>query len=173
MKDASQKEVKKFGKSVWDHEIFRKEKRPVRNTVAIPGNEIAVLRHWRIKKGAFDEFRRVSEEGVWPFFEKIGARVVGMWQVIHPEMVGGETNDYDEAYLLTRYASVEHWKATRESPKLGGNGPDWEKCMEALEKRRSLSFETSAQFLQGGIAPNGPYYLPGLDEKYVEKTLDG
>ena len=169
MKDASHNEVKGFEGSIRDPEKYRKEKLPVRNNVAIPGNEIAVLRHWRIKKGVFGEFRRVSEEGIWPFFEKIGARVVGMWQVIHPEIVGGETNDYDEAYLLTRYASVEHWQATRESPRLGGNGPDWEKCRAALDKRRSLSFETSAQFLQGGLAPNGPYFMPGLDEKYCEK----
>lgn len=162
------REVKKFEGRIRDLKVFQSEKLPVRNNEAVLGDEIAVLRHWRVKKGSYDEFRKLSEEGVWPFFEKIGARVVGMWRVIHPEMVGAETGDFDEVYLLTRYASVEHWKATRESAKLGGNGPDWEKCVEALDRRHSLSFETSAQFLQGGLAPNGPYFMPALDEKYIE-----
>jgi hypothetical protein len=171
MEDESQIGVNDYERRVRDAKKLQKEILPVRNNVAVPGNEVAVLHHWRVKKGVYDEFRRLSEEGVWPFFEKIGARVVGMWQVIHPEIVGGGADDdFDEVYLLTRYASVEHWKATRKAAKLGGNGPDWEKCMKALDKRHSLSFETSAQFLQGGLAPNGPYYMPALDEKYIKNT---
>lgn len=144
------------------------EKRPVRNDVAQSGHEIAILRHWRIKKGGYEEFRRVSEEGVWPFFEKIGARIVGMWKVVPPS---GETElspDWDEVYLLTRHASMAHWKMTREAARLGGNGPDWEKCREALRVRHSLTLEISAQFLEGGISPGGPYFMPGLDERYQE-----
>ena len=101
--------------------------RPVRNDVAQPGDEIVTLRYFRIKKGTFDQFLKASKEGVWPYFEKLGSRVIGMWQVIAPAGVEGATTvskDYDEVYLSTRYASVEHWKASRETIRHGGNGPD-------------------------------------------------
>src|SRR5262249_56011496 len=71
---------------------------PVRNDVAQPGEEIVTLRYFRIKKGSFDEFLKVSVEGVWPYFEKIGSRVIGMWKVITPAGVEGataESKDYD------------------------------------------------------------------------------
>ena len=90
----------------------------MRNDVAQPGEEAVTLRYFRIKKGTFDQFLRASVEGVWPYFEKIGARMIGMWKVVTPEGVTDgpqASKDYDEVYLLTRYASVEHWKATRET----------------------------------------------------------
>ncbi len=159
-----------IGRLVENAEVVSSEKKPVRNDVAQPGREIAVLRYWKIKKGGYEEFRRVSEEGVWPFFEKIGARIVGMWKVVPPPDQEELSPDWDEVYLLTRYASVDHWKMTREASRLGGNGPDWEKCRDALRVRYSLALETSARFLEGGISPGGPYYMPGLDEKYLEKS---
>ena len=72
---------------------------------------ICVGRYFRIRKGTFDEFLKVSVEGVWPFFEKIGARVTGMWKVEYtgvPGEASKESPDYDEVYLSTRYASLEH-----------------------------------------------------------------
>jgi hypothetical protein len=48
--------------------------RPVRNDVAQPGEEIVTLRYFKIKKGSFDEFLRVSVEGVWPYLDKQGCR---------------------------------------------------------------------------------------------------
>lgn len=78
--------------------------RPVRNDVAQPGEEIVTLRYFRIKKGTFDQFLKASKEGVWPYFEKLGSRVIGMWQVIAPSGVEGVTplsKDYDEVYLST------------------------------------------------------------------------
>ena len=84
---------------------------PVRNDVAQPEQEIVTLRNFHIKKGTFPEFLKASQEEVWPYFEKIGSRIVGMWQVFDPE--GVSNKDYDEVYLMTRYASVEHWRATR------------------------------------------------------------
>jgi hypothetical protein len=144
--------------------------RPVRNDVAQPGEEIVTIRYFKIKKGSFPEFYRASEEGVWPYFEKIGSRVIGMWQVIHPEGTDSEPNpDYDEVYLSTRYASFEHWAATREMARLGGNGPDWEKCRAALAQRQALTIESRVIFLKGSMAPGGPYFMPGLDEAYEKK----
>jgi hypothetical protein len=65
-----------------------------------------------------------------------------MWKVVEPEGVEGvskPSNDYDEVYLSTRYASLDHWKATRDATALGGNGPDWQKCKRGLDLRQSLT----------------------------------
>ena len=146
---------------------------PVRNDVAQPGEEIVTLRYFKIKKGSFDEFLKVSVEGVWPYFEKLGSRVIGMWKVITPEGLDGSTaaasKDYDEVYLSTRYASVDHWKASRDAVQHGGNGPDWVKCRAALDRRNALTISTNVIFLKGQMAPGGPYFMPGLDETYDKK----
>lgn len=139
----------------------------VRHDVAQAGDPVVTLRYFRIRKGSFPEFLKASEEGVWPFFEKIGSRVIGMWQVIHPAEAGATapraSPDYDEVWLMTRYASVEHWQATRDMAGLGGNGPDYDKARKALELRDSLTLETSVQFLQGTTWQNPPVYLPSID----------
>ena len=141
--------------------------RPVRNDVAQPGEEVVTLRYFRIKKGSFDQFLKASVEGVWPYFEKLGSRVIGMWQVITPAGVEGApaaSKDYDEVYLSTRYASIEHWKASRDTVQHGGNGPDWVKCKAALDLRQSLTISSNVIFLKGTMAPGGPYFMPGLNE---------
>lgn len=140
--------------------------RPVRHERSKPGEEILTLRYFRIAKGTFEEFHRLSRDGVWPYFEKMGARIVGQWLVVHPAT--SDSPDYDEAYMLVRYASHEHWQATRPNimDRLGGNGPDYELCQEALRRRRSLTLETSVRFLQGFMYPSPPIYLPALDESY-------
>ena len=147
--------------------------RPVRNDVAQPGEEIVTLRYFKIKKGTFDQFLKASVEGVWPYFEKLGSRVIGMWQVITPEGVDGAppaSKDYDEVYLSTRYAGIEHWKASRDAVLHGGNGPDWVKCKAALDLRQSLTISTNVIFLKGRMAPGGPYFMPGLNETYEKKA---
>lgn len=146
---------------------------PVRNDVAQPGEEIVTLRYFKVKKGSFDEFLRVSVEGVWPYFEKLGSRVIGMWKVITATGVDGaptvENKDFDEVYLSTRYASVEHWKASRDGVLHGGNGPDWVKCKAALDRRAALTLSTNVIFLKGSMAAGGPYFMPGLNENYERK----
>ncbi len=109
-----------------------------------PSREITILRSFRIKKGAFSEFYEASADKVWPYYEKAGARILGMWQLAFPEIPGQphtEPPDYDEVYLLTRYASLEHWQATRygEIGKLGGYGEDFMKLREGLLIRAGLS----------------------------------
>ncbi|MEW6212486.1 MAG: hypothetical protein AB1631_29440 [Acidobacteriota bacterium] len=146
--------------------------RPVRNDVAQAGEEIVALRYFRIKKGTFDQFLKASVEGVWPYFEKLGSRVIGRWQVIAPAGVAGppaESKEYDEVYLATRYASIEHWKASRDTVRHGGNGPDWMKCKAALDLRQSLTISSHVIFLKGHMAPGGPYFMPGLNETYEKK----
>ena len=152
---------------------------PVRHGRYKPGQEIVTLRRFRIKKGSFEEVRRLSEDGVWPYFEKMGARIVGQWLRVYPlpgEIEGlersgdlpAEDPSYDEAYMMVRYVSYEHWQATRPPvmAKLGGDGPAYDACVEALRRRGDLTQESSVRFLQGHWRGNPPIYSPGLDESY-------
>jgi hypothetical protein len=152
--------------------------KPVRRGAAVNSEqELLTLRRFRIVKGTFEEFNRLSREGVWPYFEKMGARIVGQWKVVHPELPVGagqigqttESTDYDEAYMLVRYASHPHWKATRPSvmDALGGNGPDYDLCRESLRRRAELTLETSVRFLAGELYNSPPVYLPALEERYL------
>ncbi len=140
---------------------------PVRNLAAQPGEEIVTIRYWKIRKGTFPQFLEASEKGIWPFFEKIGARIVGMWQVIPPPDGGQASPDYDEVYLTTRYASVAHWSATRDAAAMGGDGPDYAELQKALAIRQSLTIETKVTFLKGATGPLGPVFMPGTGEKFA------
>ena len=143
---------------------------PVRNQAAaldqIGADGIVTLRYWKIRKGSFPEFLAASENGVWPYFEKIGSRVIGMWQVLPTPGEAEASADYDEVYLATRYASVEHWAATRDAVSLGGDGPDYQALQDALAIRRDLTIETRLTFLSGATGPMGPYFLPGTMEAF-------
>jgi hypothetical protein len=151
----------------------------VRNQVAQRESPVTTLRHWKISKGSFDRFLKVSQAGIWPYFEKIGARVVGMWVVLDvvPTEKAGDMGsaykvltlndkDYDEVYLLTRYASLDHWQATRNPTLMGGNGPDFDSLVEALKIRGELTIDSDVTFLQGFHGPNSPYFLPGSGETF-------
>lgn len=142
---------------------------PVRNLSPVPGEEIITIRYFRIRKGSFPQFLKVSQEGVWPYFEKIGSRIVGMWQVIPPPGGAEASPDYDEAYLATRYASLDHWAATRDAAAMGGDGPDYAALQEALAIRRSLTLETRVTFLQGATGPLPPIFMPGTGETFTKK----
>jgi hypothetical protein len=125
------------------------------------GQEIAVLRYLKIRKGSFPEVHRLSVEGVWPCYERAGARIVAMWQVIYPDMPGQVAKpsaEYDEAYLLTRYASVAHWQATRNQVlDAFCDGSDLTNMRASLKQRAALTLESSITVLSGTLAANGPY----------------
>ena len=138
----------------------------VRNDVSRAGEELLVLRHQKLRKGGHEAYYRISLDGVWPWFEKIGTRIAGQWKVIHPDG-SPESPDYDEGYRLARYAGYEHWKATRRGQYLGGNGPDYRKNQAALKARSHYVLGSDgAYFLQGRTAAVTPDYLPALAEKY-------
>ncbi len=124
-------------------------------------NEIAVLRYFKIKKGTYPEVLRLSREGVWPCYERAGVRIVGMWQGIYPGIPGEvrkASADYDEAYLLTRYASVEHWRATRNAVlDAYCDGVELTNMRDSLRRRGDLTLESNATVLSGSLAGNGPY----------------
>lgn len=138
----------------------------VRNDVPQPGEELLVLRHQKLRTGGHEAYFRLSREGVWPWFEKIGSRIVGQWKVIYPD--GAPSNEgHEDGYRLARYASYEHWKATRQGQRLGGNGPDYQRSRAALRERTHYAEGSDgAHFLQGVTAATHVYYMPGVAESY-------
>jgi hypothetical protein len=141
---------------------------PVRNLSPQAGQEITTIRSWKIRKGTFPQFLKASQDGVWPYFEKIGARIVGMWKVIPAPGATDASPDYDEVYLTTRYASLAHWAATRDAAVMGGDGPDYAALQAALAVRQSLTIETKVTFLEGVVGPLPPIFMPGTGETFVE-----
>jgi hypothetical protein len=148
------------------NQVASEAPRPVRNDAHQPGREIVTLRYFKIKAGTFPDFLAASRDQVWPYFEKLGARVIGMWRAMPPPGAKPEARDYDEVYLATRYASTAHWAATRDTALHGGNGPDFEACQRGLAFRESVTLASHVVFLEGELAPGGPYFMPGLEEKY-------
>ncbi len=142
-------------------------RRPVRNDVHQEGTELLVFRHQRLHKGGHEAYFRLSHDGVWPWFEKIGSRIVGQWKMVHPD---GSPEDphYDHGYRLARYASYAHWKATRRGHLLlGGDGPDYHRSRESLQARSHYSSGSDgAHFLEGVTASTRTYFMPALDESY-------
>lgn len=144
--------------------------RPVRNDVPQVGRELDVLRNHRLKKGGHEPFFQFSRDGLWPYFDRIGARVVGQWKVIDP----AATAEVEDVYRLTRYASFQHWLGTRSGNQkpIGGDGPAWERGQSGITDR--LNFEVGsagAYFLEGTVAPDGPIFMPPVNERY--RLVDG
>ncbi|MBU6320693.1 MAG: hypothetical protein KGS00_13705 [Alphaproteobacteria bacterium] len=139
----------------------------VRHLEAKNGDEILTLRYFRIRKGSFPQFLEASQSGIWPFYEKIGARIIGMWKVIPSPGEPESAKDYDEVYLSTRYASLEHWSATRNPAALGGDGPDYSALQKALAVRQSLTLETRVTFMRGETGPLPPVYFPPTGERFI------
>lgn len=141
--------------------------RPMRNDVPKAGHEILVLRNHELKPGGHEPFYQFSRDAYWPFFVRLGARVVGQWKVI--VLDGRNAQGADDVYRLVRYASFEHWQATRQGPDvgLGGNGPAWENGQQGLGDRGGLQTGSKgAYFLEGVMAPDSPRFMPGLAKEY-------
>ncbi len=142
----------------------------VRHDVAQPGQEIVEFRYQRIRKGSFERFVQETREEIWPWEEKLGARPIGQWKVIHPAAPSrtSESPDFDEVITLTRYASYPHWKAMRPDPAvlIGGNGPDWRAWRAALDTQGGLTTQTTTEFMEGFMFYSPPVYLPPLPERY-------
>ena len=147
---------------------------PVRNDVPRAGRELLVLRHHGLRAGGHEAFYRFSRDEYWPYFERLGARVVGQWKVVAP--AGAVAPDTDDVYRLVRYASFEHWEATRKDrafARLGGNGPEWARGQQALADRAGLQTGTrGAHFLEGCTYDNPPLHMPALDERYEPAAED-
>lgn len=138
---------------------------PVRHDVAKPGKEILVLRNHRLHGGGHEQFYQASRDDVWPYFERMGARVVGQWKVIRSDAAAPQGQE--DVYRLVRYASIEHWEATRFQRTTVGDGPAFDRDQKGRKARAAIELGSrGAFFLQGETAPGGPYFLPPLREKY-------
>jgi len=143
---------------------------PVRYDLPVPGEGLAELCCWKIEKGSFEAFDTLTRDGMLPVMNKMGMRGLGIWKLVHNEHAIGEENDrYDEAMMIIRYASYEHWQASREPAKIIGNGPDFEAWRKAYERREALVQEKWQRFLQGELYNSPPTYIPPLKENYVRK----
>ncbi|HAO89601.1 MAG TPA: hypothetical protein DCR00_11810, partial [Gammaproteobacteria bacterium] len=86
---------------------------PVRNEAPrTDQQEVIMMRHAYLDEGSYDYWYEQSATGVWPWFERLGARILGDFEVIYP--LGDDASPgQDEALRFARYASYEHWQATR------------------------------------------------------------
>ena len=151
---------------------------PVRNDVPRLGQqEVIMMRHAYLDEGTYKHWYEQSSAKVWPWYERLGARIIGDFEIYYPE--GSDaTPDQDEAIRLARYASYEHWQSTRPitsqsvgstggSARLAGDGPLFDANNEGLDSRREVSQGSrGGVFLQGYMASTRPIFMPGLDERY-------
>jgi hypothetical protein len=150
----------------------------VRNDVPRIGQqEVLMMRHAYLDKGGYDYWFEQSSQNVWPWFERLGARMLGDFQIIYPESTSPNP-DQDEAIRFARYASYEHWQATRPndssgstggSNRLAGDGELFTANNEGLTNRRTVAQGSRGGFfLKGHMATERPIYMPGLGENYQE-----
>lgn len=149
---------------------------PVRNDVPRAGQqEVVMMRHAYLEEGSYEAWLEASRSGVWPYFERLGARILGDFEIVYP--VGADaTPGRDEALRFARYASFEHWQATRGgalagdtggAARLGGDGGLRDASLEGLRTRRQYQQGSRGGiFLQGHLAETRPLYMPGLGERY-------
>ena len=154
---------------------------PVRNDVPRVGQqEVVMMRHAYLEAGSYEAWLEASRSGVWPWFERLGARILGDFEIVYP--VGTDaTPGRDEALRFARYASYEHWQATRGGAaagdtggagRLGGDGGLRDASGEGLRTRRQYAQGSrGGVFLQGYLAETRPIYMPGLVERY--ERVDG
>ena len=85
---------------------------PVRNeTLRADDREVIMMRHAYLDEGSYDYWYQQSATGVWPWFERLSARILGDFEIIYP-LSEDQTPGQDEALRFARYASYEHWQAT-------------------------------------------------------------
>lgn len=83
----------------------------------------------------WDEFQRLSEDGIWPYFESDGCEIVGLWRSMEPGPLVA-------ALLITRYPSVAHWERTRlqaSEPPPGADAALYARAQDAGRRRAELT----------------------------------
>lgn len=104
---------------------------------------IVVQRSFIIERGSLGEFERLSREGIWPYMEARGCKIVGFFTNLH----GGASN---EVILNTAYASMAHWEATRDDAPLPADATEEARRLHpaylaALRARRDLTQVSSTR----------------------------
>ena len=101
------------------------------------------LRTFRVRPRDDAEFARITEEVIWPWFETMGSRHLGLWRAVIAED--------PQLYMLSRYDDLAHWQATR------GAGPEpddssvrhqWQAAREALARRAELTQHSGVRVLR-------------------------
>ncbi len=104
---------------------------------------VMVHRFW-IEKGCWQEFRRLSREGVWPPMVQLGARILGFYRAEEPEPNPEVTGPSDMVWLIIAYADKEHRAATRtDSPTFAGSRELHDRLEAARRERMKLILATS------------------------------
>ncbi len=104
---------------------------------AAPVREPGVYAHrwfW-LQPQDWPEFQRLSEEGVWPYFESDGCRIIGLWRSMEPGQPA-------RSLLLTRYPTVAHWERTRlqsPDPPPGADERLYRQAQDAGRRRNELT----------------------------------
>jgi len=107
---------------------------------------VLVQRSFLIDRGSAAEFERLSREGIWPYMEARGCKIVGLFSNVH----GGPS---DELVLLTAYDSMTHWESTRlELAPPPGSPPELlalqQQAAEAGRTRNKLTRVSSTRVLR-------------------------
>jgi NIPSNAP len=113
-----------------------------------PGDVYAHRWFW-LQPQDWPEFLTLSEEGVWPFFESDGCRIIGLWRSMEPGPLA-------KALLITRYPSVAHWERTRlqaPEPPPGADARLYRAAQDAGRRRAQLT-ERSIVRLTRLLAPD-------------------
>lgn len=136
--------------------------------VPVPATTLLALEYRRIKKGSFEEFHAITETGVYPYLEKVGARPVGQWKIVYyPTGTAVESPNYDEVYTLIRYGGAEHYqRVINAAVDLGGDGPDYEQLVSSLGELNSLTLDSSNRFLSGALFDSPPINAPAMDGEF-------
>jgi hypothetical protein len=105
-----------------------------------------VERSFTVERGSVREFERLSREGIWPYMEARGCKILGLFTIAH----GGPS---DEVILLTAYDSLAHWEATRlDAPPPEGSSDELRelarKAAEAGRERNKLTRVSSTRVLR-------------------------
>jgi len=107
---------------------------------------VVVQRSFLIERGSAAEFERLSREGIWPYMEARGCKILGLFANMH----GGPS---DELVLLTAYDSMTHWESTRlDLAPPAGSPPELlelqQKAAKAGRERNKLTRVTSTRVLR-------------------------
>ncbi|MCY4501231.1 MAG: hypothetical protein OXE57_06695 [Alphaproteobacteria bacterium] len=117
---------------------------------------VMVHRFW-IEKGSWQEFRRLSREGVWPPMAQLGARILGFYLAEEPEPNPEVPGACDMVWLLIAYADKAHRAATRtNSPTFAGSRALHDRLEAARRERMKLILATSDSW----CAHDGSGFMP-------------
>ena len=125
--------------------------RPLDSTPIVPAapSDVYAHRWFWLQPQDWSEFVTLSQDGVWPYFESDGCRIVGLWRSTEPGPLA-------KALLITRYPSVAHWERTRlQSPEAppGADARLFAAARDAGRRRAALT-ERSIVRLTRLIEPN-------------------